>query len=91
MPEIDCDQTAIGLPSATSAVFLIAKQFWSSVGVWEEYLDVSATPSGIKREWYLFYPAPSIRLSRLTINTPMKLFFALLRMRVNPVCVSKSA
>jgi hypothetical protein len=86
MPEIDCDQTAIGLPSATSAVFLIAKQFWSSVGVWEEYLDVSATPSGIKREWYLFYPASS-----LTINTPMKLFFALLRMRVNPVCVSKSA
>jgi hypothetical protein len=27
-PEMDCDQTAIGLPLVTSAVFLIAKQFW---------------------------------------------------------------
>jgi hypothetical protein len=27
-PEIDCDQTAMGLPPATSAVFLIANQFW---------------------------------------------------------------
>jgi hypothetical protein len=26
-PEIDCDQTASGLPPATSAVFLLAKQF----------------------------------------------------------------
>jgi hypothetical protein len=26
-PEIDCDQTAIGLPPASSAVFLIAQQF----------------------------------------------------------------
>jgi hypothetical protein len=24
-PEIDCDQTAVGLPPVTSAVFLIAK------------------------------------------------------------------
>jgi hypothetical protein len=24
-PEVDCDQTAMGLPSVTSAVFLIAK------------------------------------------------------------------
>jgi hypothetical protein len=28
IPEIDCDQTAIGLPTVMSAVFLIAKQFW---------------------------------------------------------------
>jgi hypothetical protein len=27
-PEIDCDQTAMGLPPFTSAVFLIAKLFW---------------------------------------------------------------
>jgi hypothetical protein len=27
-PEIDCDQTAMNLPPITSAVFLIAKQFW---------------------------------------------------------------
>jgi hypothetical protein len=27
-PEIDCDQTAIGLPPVTSSVFLIADQFW---------------------------------------------------------------
>jgi hypothetical protein len=27
-PEIDCDQTAIGLKAITSAIFLIAKQFW---------------------------------------------------------------
>jgi hypothetical protein len=26
--EMDCDQTAMGLPSVTSAVFLIAKLFW---------------------------------------------------------------
>jgi hypothetical protein len=36
-PEIDCDQTAIRLPPVTSAVFLIAKQFWSNVGVGEKY------------------------------------------------------
>jgi hypothetical protein len=27
-PELDCDQTAMGLPSVTSAVLLIAKSFW---------------------------------------------------------------
>jgi hypothetical protein len=27
-PQINCDQTAMGLPSVSSAVFLIAKQFW---------------------------------------------------------------
>jgi hypothetical protein len=27
-PEIDCNHTAMGLPPATSAVFLIAKSFW---------------------------------------------------------------
>jgi hypothetical protein len=27
-PEIDCNQTAVGLPPVTSAVFLIAKSFW---------------------------------------------------------------
>jgi hypothetical protein len=26
-PEMDCDQTAMGLPPVTSAVFLIAKSF----------------------------------------------------------------
>jgi hypothetical protein len=28
VPEIDCDQTAMGLPPVTSAIFLIAKTFW---------------------------------------------------------------
>jgi hypothetical protein len=27
-PEIDCNQTVMGLPPVTSAVFLIAKSFW---------------------------------------------------------------
>jgi hypothetical protein len=27
-PETDCNQTAIGVPPDTSAVFLIAKSFW---------------------------------------------------------------
>jgi hypothetical protein len=27
-PEIECDQTVMGLPRVTSAVFLIAKSFW---------------------------------------------------------------
>jgi hypothetical protein len=31
-PEIDCDQTAMGLPSVT-AVLLIAKQFLKNAGV----------------------------------------------------------
>jgi hypothetical protein len=44
--EMDCDQTAMNLPPVTSAVCLIAKSFWN-------ILDVSATPSGIKSEWYL--------------------------------------
>jgi hypothetical protein len=37
-PEIDCDQTAMGLPPITSAAFIIAKSFWKNVGVSEEYL-----------------------------------------------------
>jgi hypothetical protein len=28
IPEIDCDQTAMGLPPVTSAVFFTAKYFW---------------------------------------------------------------
>jgi hypothetical protein len=27
-PEIDCNQTTMGLPPHTTAVFLIAKSFW---------------------------------------------------------------
>jgi hypothetical protein len=27
-PEIDCDQTAMGLPAVMSAVFLLDKSFW---------------------------------------------------------------
>jgi hypothetical protein len=27
-PEIDCDHIAMGLPPVTSAVFLIASEFW---------------------------------------------------------------
>jgi hypothetical protein len=37
-PEIDCNQTAMGLPPVTSAVFLIAKLFWYSLVVSEEHL-----------------------------------------------------
>jgi hypothetical protein len=34
-PEIDSDQTVMGLSPVTSAVFLIVKKFWSNVGVSE--------------------------------------------------------
>jgi hypothetical protein len=43
-PEIDCDQTAIGLPPVTSAVFLIAQVLWYNVGVSEEYLKYLCYP-----------------------------------------------
>jgi hypothetical protein len=36
-PEMDCDQTAMGLPPA-SAVFLMAKSLLENVGVSDEYL-----------------------------------------------------
>jgi hypothetical protein len=32
-PEVDCVQTAMGLPLVTSAIFLIAKSFWYNVDV----------------------------------------------------------
>jgi hypothetical protein len=52
MPEIDCNKTAMDLLPVTSAVFLIANfgKTWVSrrnIG------DTSATPLGIKREWYV--------------------------------------
>jgi hypothetical protein len=43
----------MGLPPVTSAVFLIANfgKTWLSLrNIW----DTSATPSGIKREWYVY-------------------------------------
>jgi hypothetical protein len=43
--EINCDQTVMGLPPVTSAVFLII--FWKNVGVSEKLL-CSANPSRIK-------------------------------------------
>jgi hypothetical protein len=40
-PKMDCDQTAMGLPPVTSAVFLIAKSFWyegvSEYLIWFSY------------------------------------------------------
>jgi hypothetical protein len=51
-PEIDYNKTAMGLPPVTSVVFLITKfgKTWvSRRNIW----DTSATPSGIKREWYV--------------------------------------
>jgi hypothetical protein len=39
-PETAYDQTAIDLPPVTPAVFLIAKSFWSNVGVLKGYLYV---------------------------------------------------
>jgi hypothetical protein len=50
--EMDCDQTVMGLPPVTSAVFRKAKSFSQNVGVLEEYL-ASPTPSRIKLAWYL--------------------------------------
>jgi hypothetical protein len=52
-PEVDCDQTAIGLPPVTSAVFLIASNFGEMCVSRRNIWDVSATPSGMKREWYV--------------------------------------
>jgi hypothetical protein len=48
---MDCDQTAMGLPPVTSAVFskLFGKIWVSRSNIW----DVLATPSGIKREWHV--------------------------------------
>jgi hypothetical protein len=43
-PEMDCDQMAIGLPTAKSASYFIAKSFWYNVGVSVDNLNVSATP-----------------------------------------------
>jgi hypothetical protein len=36
--EIDYNQTAVGLPPVTLAVFFIAKSFWLNMGVSEEYI-----------------------------------------------------
>jgi hypothetical protein len=52
---MDCDQAAMGLPPVTSAVFVLSYHFgkmiaWAS---WRNIRDVSATSSGIKREWYV--------------------------------------
>jgi hypothetical protein len=48
--DIDYDQTAIGLPPVMSAVF-IASNFGKT---WAKNIrDASATPSRIKREWYV--------------------------------------
>jgi hypothetical protein len=41
-PETVCNQTAMGLRAVASAVFLIAKSFWSTLGVSEEYVNTSA-------------------------------------------------
>jgi hypothetical protein len=51
MPEIG--QTAIGLPPVTSAVFLIPKQFWLNVGVWEEHPRCLCYPFGDKAWLYM--------------------------------------
>jgi hypothetical protein len=53
---MDCDQTVMGLPPVTLAVFLMA------------IYDVSANPSGIKREWYVFLFEGKIY--SLTIDNP---------------------
>jgi hypothetical protein len=42
-----------GIQHVTTAVFLIVKPFWINVGSRRNIWDVSATPSGIKREWYI--------------------------------------
>jgi hypothetical protein len=41
---MDCDRTAMGLPPATSAVFLIAKLFWLNMGVSEVYCKSLCQP-----------------------------------------------
>jgi hypothetical protein len=46
--EIDYDQTAIGLPSVRSSVFLTANLFWQNEGV-----SGSVTPWEIQREWFV--------------------------------------
>jgi hypothetical protein len=51
-PEINYDPAAIDLPPVISAVFLRAYfgKMWASR---KNISDASATPSGIKREWYV--------------------------------------
>jgi hypothetical protein len=51
-PEIDCDQTATGLPPDISA-FILAKSFWYNVGVPEEYRRYLYYPFSDKLEWYV--------------------------------------
>jgi hypothetical protein len=43
-PEIDCAHTGMGLPPVTSAVFLIAKIFWSKRGNRGEILEMPLLP-----------------------------------------------
>jgi hypothetical protein len=52
-PEIECSKTAMGLPPVTFAVFFLANfsKIWvSRRNIW----NTSASPSGIKREWYVY-------------------------------------
>jgi hypothetical protein len=54
IPEVDCDQMAMGLPAVTSAVFFImANNFGKTWVSRRNVCCASATPSGIKREWYV--------------------------------------
>jgi hypothetical protein len=54
-PEMDCDwQTAMGLPTVTFAVFFVVSDFGKMWAPWRRNIwYVSASPSGIKREWYV--------------------------------------
>jgi hypothetical protein len=58
---MDCDQTAMSLPFVSSAVFLIAHHFGEMCVSRRNILDASATPLGIKHEWYdVFIPRQNV-------------------------------
>jgi hypothetical protein len=50
-PEIDCDQTAMGLPPVCSISH--SYNFGETLASWRKFWGTSATLSGIKREWYV--------------------------------------
>jgi hypothetical protein len=54
IPEIYCDQMAMGLPSVTTAVTSLLSNFGETWASRRNIRDVSATPAGVKRKWCMY-------------------------------------